>query len=212
MRIIEAPPGAMAVMAFGAPTQAAVDYVRQDIARAATVFNDIGRQGIGLMQSMFDSFGSDAALRKARELTLKAGWLFQSDVVRPLFTLEELRSAQSQMQRYLMADPDIRRSYHRQECDGYSATYVDNAPGMVGIWHQEYRDVTNGYVNMDVAVEPDDDPNEMVEFVTVHFDEPTELNPELNLDQQQDIQLSWTAQRLLRKSGYDTSSIHGDML
>lgn len=212
MRIIEAPPGSMAVMAFGAPTAAAISYVQQDIARAATVFNDLGRQGMGLMQTMFESFGSDAALRKARELTLKAGWMFQPDVVRPLFTLEELSGAQSLMQRYLMADMDIRRAFHRQECDGYSATYVDTAPGDVGIWHQDYRDVTNGYVNMDYVPTPDEDQNEQMEFVTLHLDEPTEINPELNIDQQQDIQLSWVAQRLLRKAGYDTSSIHGDLL
>lgn len=212
MQIIEAPPGSMAIMAFGAPTQAAINYVQQDMARAATVFNDLGRQGMGMMQAMFDSFGSEAALRKARELTLKASWLFQSDVVRPLFTAEELRAAQSQMQRYLMADPELRRSYHRHECDGYSATYIDRAPNDVGIWHQEYRDVTNGYVNMEVMTTPEDDPTETVEWCTIHFDEPTELNPELNIDQQQDIQLSWAAQRLLRKAGYDTTSIHGDML
>ena len=45
-----------------------------------------------------------------------------------------------------MAQPDIRSLYHKGHCDGYSDTYVDMEPGLVGEQHYDYRRVMDGVV------------------------------------------------------------------
>ena len=80
---------------------------------------------------------ADAALRKV-------GGLFQPNRIRYLESVSEIQNAPVAMQRWIMAQPDIRAAYHAQRCDGYSPTYVDMYPGQVGANHYDYRQVMHG--------------------------------------------------------------------
>ena len=60
--------------------------------------------------------------------------------------LSVMRAMQNTMQRYMMANPVVRNLYHKQRCDGYSGSYVDNDYGVSGENHDEYRAINNGIV------------------------------------------------------------------
>jgi hypothetical protein len=53
------------------------------------------------------------------------------------------------MQRWIMAEPTVRTLYHKQECDGFSDTYKDMSPGIVGEQHYDYRRVMDGVIQED---------------------------------------------------------------
>ena len=68
------------------------------------------------------------------------------DVVSILANLAELRQAMPVMQEYIMANPVIRKLYHRNLCDGFSDTYVDRQPKAIGWGHRPYEVVQDGVV------------------------------------------------------------------
>lgn len=61
-------------------------------------------------------------------------------------TPEQLQQANRVTQRYLMGNPVARNLYHKQLCDGYSDSYVDLQPGVVGEYHYEFRRVMHNVV------------------------------------------------------------------
>lgn len=47
-----------------------------------------------------------------------------------------------------MAHEATRRRYHANLCDGYSDTYVDKAPGIIGLGHRAYEQAYDGIVHL----------------------------------------------------------------
>jgi len=72
--------------------------------------------------------------------------LWTEDVIQDLLSMTQFQNAPPIMIQYLMADPTIRRAYHRQQLEGYGSAYVDEEPDNIGISHSTYRKVTDGMV------------------------------------------------------------------
>lgn len=90
---------------------------------------------------------SDAAmvlrnLRKKKE----DSWSF--DIV-PLVTLESLQTANPYMQRWIMAQPELRQRYLYQEVEGYGESYTNHHGEAIGERHLDYRMVMDGVVTYD---------------------------------------------------------------
>jgi len=83
-----------------------------------------------------------------------------------------------------MACPTVREMYHRQQCDGYSSTYVDFHPGDIGKDHYDWRLVNTGLV-----VETPDDPN--WEWSAVNYLDDSDNDVFLSLREKLDIKATW---------------------
>lgn len=165
---------------------------------------DAGRQFFSTAQDLYDKFNSAEAMRLARAAVRRVGSIFQRDEIRSIWELGQLQNAPLTMQRWIMAEPTVRRMYHEQRCDGYSDTYVDNHPGQIGRDHYDYRRVMDGILV---------DSEEHDWKATVYFDDLLEGDRELTLDEKIDILSTWDVVASMMKEGSeDPTSAFGNKL
>lgn len=156
---------------------------------------------------VFEEINSSAALRKTRAAIRSVTSVRRSDVIYKPEDLGEFQAAGFKMQRFLMADPDIRRKFVKQQIDGYSHAYVDVEPGSIGENHYDYRRVVDG-----VFFEKTNTEGEVEYTSTQYFEKLTEGDRDLDVQEQFDIIDSWYMQRAFQAVGVDTTSLRGDLI
>lgn len=117
---------------------------------------DIGEKGTSFFadfahraKARYEAFNSDEAIILGKAALNQVRGYFTPNTIRFISDLAGLQVAGDVMQRWIMANPTVRRMYHAQQCDGYSETYVDREPGKVGEDHYDYRMLMNGIVEED---------------------------------------------------------------
>lgn len=103
------------------------------------------------------------------------------DYFQLLLTPEALRQASGVMQRWIMAQPDVRQLYLQQDIDGYSDTYKNVFGKEVGPKDYNYRRVMTGIVQ---------DTDEYSHYVT-YVDELMPGDRELSFDEKAIILGTW---------------------
>ncbi len=157
----------------------------------------------------FNYFSNGNAINRARDIVLKyapdsCSKTDYTNYVLPLITLENQQNASPVMQRWIMANPEIRSIYLKQRCDGYNETYTNLYGNKIGEEHYDYRRVMNG-----IGVEQE---NGDIDFVQ-YFDELVEGDRELTLLEQTDILNTWnTTNMILSLWEDDPTSSDGDKL
>lgn len=174
----------------------------------SNTLTEAGRSFFSNAKDLFDKFNGAEALRLARLAASKVNNIFKPDVVKSIWELGEAQSAKLVMQRWIMANPDVRKAYHEQRCDGYSDTYIDMFPGDVGHDHYDYRQVMDG-MPVDI-VDEDGEDNTVTSF---YMEDPLEGDAPLALDQRLDILSTWEFVSALMKQGVDDpTSAYGGKL
>jgi hypothetical protein len=133
-------------LAFPNQNPANTLYIQNQLTNFSQSLTDIGRKFIETSQAIYERVNDSNAIRAAKAAVRMAKGMFHPNEIRPLTTMEDIRFAQPIMQRYIMAQPDLRQMYHRQQCDGFSESYVDIEPNRVGLDHYDYRRVMSGIV------------------------------------------------------------------
>lgn len=131
-------------LVYGETHPGTVAFLANQVNNVASTLTDAGRAFMSKTKDMFEHFNGSAAMRFAREVMGTVKGVFQTQRIQTLWELLEMQSASLTMQRWLMANPVVRRHYHAQRCDGYSDTYVDMEPGCVAEDHYDYRRVMDG--------------------------------------------------------------------
>lgn len=177
------------MMAFPEITQEAKQWVAGQLNHGLDQLTDLGRTYYDRALKDHRVFFDGKLERMARRITRAVKSLSHSNAIVPLRTVEELQSARPAMQRYIMANPNLRALYHKQLCDGYSDTYRDLEPTKIGEDHYEYRRVMNGIVQD--AIDPES--GEKTWMATYYFDDLHEGDRELDAEEQFDILDAWDA-------------------
>jgi len=184
-----------------------INYLENSVSSVANLSNTLteaGQQFFANSREMLNSFTGSQAMQLARAALNKMNNLFSRTDIHFISELDKLQNAQPIMQRFIMAQPDVREIYHQQRCDGYSDTYVDMEPGGVGENHYDYRRVMNGIF---VADEEGNDK------VSIYLDTLHEGDRELSHDEQTSILKTWeVVANLIKYGGEDPTSIWGDSL
>lgn len=181
-----------------------VAFVRSQFENISNTLTDAGRMFYHGLRDSFERANSSDAMRRARLAMQKVKNVFQPDIVTSMFDLVEIQAAQFQMQRWIMAMPQLRQMYHEQRVDGYSESYIDMAPGQVGEDHYDYRRVMHGMVQ-------DDPENDWK--ATFYLDEILPGDRELNFDEQIDILNTWDVVKVYLDRGEgDPTSQYGNSL
>lgn len=115
------------------------NWLSQGVSTFVSAFNDKARQ-------VQEAFTSSAAEQLISNALNNVRGLFRPDIIYRFDEVRDMQVARSQMQAYIMAEPGLRALYHQNLVDGYSDTYVDPAPGVIGDGHMEYERVMNGVV------------------------------------------------------------------
>lgn len=202
MQIITGGDEAFSSLAFGLQNPVNVQYFNNQIQQAkqalGSTFGEFGNRFLNRAEELYDRFNNSRSMELARAALNQVRGIFQADVVRDLRTLSEFQIATPVMQRWVMTNPMVREMYHSQQCDGYSDTYVDTQPGMIGENHYDYRRVRNGIV--DVTDEG--------WHVTTYAETLKEGDKELEFDEQVRILRTWeNLENLLYQKLKDPTSV-----
>lgn len=138
--------GMSAAALFGRPLQATQEYI-------TTRFNDYASRIVDTANNMqtnlvdrFNQLRSASYIQRVDSLRHQFNANWQTDTIRYLSSVEQMQEATQVMQRWVMAQPQLRQIYNRGGLSAYDGTYVDKYPGTVGADHYDYRRVMNGVV------------------------------------------------------------------
>lgn len=181
---------------FGAPTASMRDRIASEHnAFIQSIDPGWGGALIERTKNLFNAYNSSGVLQMVQNALNQVVAISKPDVVFQFSKLSEFQTAQPVMQAYLMANPYVRDMYHRNLCDGYSDTYVDPRPGVIGFGHQQFEQVMNGVVVLDKA---DDDDGHWVNYSGAWTTEDQEALP---LAQKAAVLNSWFAIERCFKAG-----------
>lgn len=194
-------------LAFGIPHPGTLRYIQDQfdqLRNGAAQLYGLSTDFINNAWNAFQDFGSQEAIEKAKAVVYNYDGSTLHNVVY-LGTLPQLQLADVHMQRWLMANPEARMLFIKQAIDGYTDSYVDMQPGVLGQEHYDYRRVTDG-VYMEV---PDSD--EMV-AVSYFEDLHDEDQDRLDFTEQMQILNTWDIMnRILRETDFDPTNPYGGL-
>lgn len=183
-----------------------VAFLAQQVSSVSDRLTETGRAFMGRVTQIFDHYNGDNAIRYARGVLAKAKGVFQGQHIHSIWETIAMQDASITMQRWIMANPNVRRMYHAQKCDGYSDTYVDVDPGAVGDDHYDYRRVMDGQF----VWNPDEETDWQF---TQYLESLKEGDRDLIHAEQVDIRNTWTAMDLVMALAKDdpTSAVRGTL-
>lgn len=132
------------MMVFPEKDYGTQQWLRDRMESGRQMLNQAGQIFMQKTDELYQQMFNPEVERVARSMLRTAKGFFHPNHIVPLNTIQELQSAKPVMQRYIMAQPDLRRMYHRQLCNGYSDSYTDHHPGDIGEEHYDYRRVMHG--------------------------------------------------------------------
>lgn len=195
------------LLAFGEANPETLRFIEQRSASMSTGLTDIARNLFASTKQLFHDVHGSEAMRKARAALRSVAGLFQANSIIPMWELSQFQQASLANQRWIMAEPTVRKAYHRQQCDGYNGSYVDMEPGMIGRDQYDWRLVNDGMVKE--AEEGEED-----EFaLTWYFDEIKEGDRQLHTEEKVDIRGSFALVKAIMQAGEkDPTSILNESL
>lgn len=171
---------------FGRPHPGTMQFLSNYSASITQNLTDAGRRWMDTMKETFRWMDESEAARLARAVQRKIQGLWETDEIRPLFSIGQLQNPGPTMQRWLMAEPTTRGMFHKQLVDGYSESYVDIWGNVQGSMHYDYRRATDGLVM---------ETEEGGWVATTYVEELLPDDRDLMLDEQADIQTAWESLR-----------------
>ena len=183
------------------------NYLKEQFNRIGEGISDITRKFYQDSKTIFDKLSNSRARELAKNTLKNSLGLFHPNTILSLGSLDALRNAQAVMQRYIMAEPTIRKLYHQQRCDGYSDTYKDLHPDDIGDNHYDYQRVVHG------VVREQEDEDGVIRSYTEHFSD-VEFSAEEELDFNDQIRIldTWDVVKHFVLRDEDPTNILGGSL
>jgi len=104
------------------------------------------RQLFDRINSLHDRYHSDEAIRRAKAVLRTNDRYYSRDIIKPLWSLDDLQQAKPKMQKIVMSNLRVRRRYLDQTLNGYAGSYHNSAGSRIGFEDPMYRQVVNGIV------------------------------------------------------------------
>lgn len=129
---------------FGTLSQNTVNYLQGQIDSLANTGGEYGQKIYERSMAVFNAINSDVVVMAAEAVLSQAESMMGLNVIEPLLTVQQLQGAQPLMQNWIMTDPTIRQAWYDGKLEGYSDTYEDPEPNLVGHEQAAYRLLMNG--------------------------------------------------------------------
>lgn len=190
-------------LAYGERHPNLVQFLTNQVESFSQNLNEQGKYLYERASTAFQAINNSDAVRLARAVRRKAQNIWDDGNIKPLTDIGQLQNAQLKMQRWIMAEPKVRRSYHDQRCDGYSDSYIDTNPNHIGESHYDYRRVMDGMLTTNA--EGRDVINNYIDVVSV--------GDNLSIEEQADILVTWQSIRehMNRKKDDPTSPFNASL-
>lgn len=137
----------VAELTYGSRTDALIQDLRNNLQVQNPLLTDQGRLYAQRSAQVFEQVSGWDVVRNARKAVQAVGSYIHTTDILPLTTVEQLQTANPRMQRWIMADVDVRKFFNEGRIDGYSDMYVDIQPGAYGRDHYDWRCASHGIVN-----------------------------------------------------------------
>lgn len=196
-------PGAMTMLSLPEIAPQAREWVSQQLQSATSMLTDVSRGFLDRARELHAVYGDGTLDRAVRRVTRTVKTLLHPNMIIPLSTVGQIQSCQPVMQRYVMAQPNLRTLYHKQLVDGFSDSYHDYEPGMVGEDHYDYRRVMQNVVRTEI--DPETEEERMV--FTRYLEDLREDDRELTSDEQFIILDVWDVAKYALSQKIDPSDI-----
>ncbi len=195
-------------LAFGTPHPRTMAVLESQFTNLGNQISAAGEEFMARQRAMFEQFNGSEALRLAKAALRAVSHAFTPNIVQPLLTIGALQQAQTAMQPWIMANPVVRELFHQQRLDGYSDTYVDMEPGLIGERHTDYRHVMHGMLQ-ELPDTEDGEGNWKITF----NDDDRAGQPELTFTERIDILTTWDAvEALLGPGKEDPTSVYANLM
>lgn len=169
--------------------------VRGAVSGAATAFFDQAR-------TLYQTIDSGTAMQLLRNIGAKVGEIWNSNSIGYLHDIEKIQTCSLVMQRYIMANPEVRTRYLDQTIEGFNGKYENLHGNSVGSDHYDYRRVMDG-----ICVTHDDD------FKVTEWFEDTGKDHVLTFHEKIDILDTWNRVNYWLDQGVeDPTSIYGNRM
>ncbi len=173
-------------LAYGMQHPGTVQFLADRFQQASASIQQVGGAFMERAAQMYEQFNGADAIRLAHAAIRRVQTMWQSDRIQLLTDIGQFQHAGDAMARWVMACPEVRERYHKQQLDGYSDTYVDYHPGDIGESHYDYRRMMDGLVILNES--PADDEPEW--HADSFLDELLPDDTDLTVTEQMDIQES----------------------
>lgn len=177
---------------YGQQNPANLNYFQSQLNNVSQTLTNIGQQFFSNANEIYERFNGAEALRLIKAATRATVSLFTPDKITTLHGIGQFQQAPLTMQRWVMANPEVRTMYHAQRLDGYADTYVDVQPGKIGENHYDFRRVMDGVVT---------DDEEDTSFVKFYIDELEEGDAPLTHEDKVDILNTWDIVNMFLRAG-----------
>lgn len=179
-------------------------FLRQQVENVSDRLTDASRSFFSHARDVYERISGSEAARRARAASRSLKSIWNTDDVHAMTEVHQMQHAKPVMQRWIMAQTDIRRLFQKQRCDGYEGSYVDVFPGDIGENHYDWRRVNNGFVHFVT----DEDGNETDDwYASTYMDDLLPDDEELTLEEQVDIHDTWSnVVAQIRAGGSDPTS------
>lgn len=151
-------------MVFGQTHPATREFVHSMMMAPTHMLTQTGQAFMNQAQQVYNAVQQSDAVRLAKAAKRRLETMWSGNHIVELRDIGQMQNAPQVMQRFIMACPEIRDLYHKQLCDGYSDTYVDHNPGVIGEEHYDYRRVMD---TMDIAGNC-----EQYDYRCINYDDP----------------------------------------
>ena len=176
----------MNALAFGVQHPSILNFIQTNMNLGMSNMLESARTSFtNTVQNLYEKVSGSEAVRRAEAIRRGMSSMFKENEVSFLSDIGSFQWAKPVMQRWIMAEPETRKLYNQQLIDGFSDTYMDLEPGLVGKDNYDWRRVMNGIVTFDEETDG--------WSATTYMEDLREGDRELTMHEKTDILDGWEA-------------------
>ena len=180
-------------LVFGHTSPDTLNYLRNQSSMFETTLSEHGKRLMTKAREAVEFFNGSNAIDFARRVLTSSKVSSNIEYVKYLSSLEEMQKASNTMQRWVMANPNVRQMYFDQKLDGYYESFINIHGTDIKDTHYDYRRVMDGVIQI-----TDDD-----YYYTEYFEDLLPGDRDLTFKEQIDIIHTWSNMDLILALGKD---------
>lgn len=195
-RVVNLSPSALKVSLFGDNSEYMSDYLQYQMQNMGHVLGDVGGSLYDTLNRSYEYVTDSLRKYSIRNELEREGVVELDYYFEDINSFEGLQSANITMQRWIMAEPEVKKIYLDQNLDGYGGSYTNISGNTYGEDDYDYRRVVNNMVIVDEKTGN--------ESLATYIDELHPGDKELDFYDQTHILETWkTIRHIMSTSKYD---------
>lgn len=134
-------------LTYGARSDKLINELRMHLDFSNPLLTEQGKLYAQEASRVFEQVSGWDVVRATRKAAAAVTGFVQTNTITVVDTVDGLQTVNPRLARFIMSDEELRRQYGDGRIDGYSETYVDRFPGLIGLVHYDWRCANSGLVH-----------------------------------------------------------------